>query len=200
MMTRRAFDFYESPAWFIESLLDAEPVHGSVLEPCSGDQAIVRALSSARLAVLTNDINPRRQADHHLDANDGVSWQSFPPVDWVITNPPFSTAFSMLQHAYGHARIGVALYLRISFLEPTLARGPWLEMHPLTRLIVLPRHSFSGDGKTDSVTGAWMVWRHDVPASTAIQIRSKQTVGLDSSRCSRKTTEPADGSTLATTY
>ena len=117
MMTRRAFDFYESPAWFIESLLDAEPVHGSVLEPCSGDQAIVRALSSARLAVLTNDINPRRQADHHLDANDGVSWQSFPPVDWVITNPPFSTAFSMLQHAYGHARIGVALYLRISFLE-----------------------------------------------------------------------------------
>jgi hypothetical protein len=34
----------------------------------------------------------------------------------------------------------------------------WLAEHPPTKLIVLPRISFTGDGKTDSVTCAWYVW------------------------------------------
>ena len=172
---RRACDFYATPSWMVGSLLAAEPIHGSVLEPCCGDHAIVRALASAHRVVRTNDINSTHHADHHLDARDRVSWASFPPVEWVITNPPFVGALPILQHAVAHARVGVALYLRLSFLEPTIARGAWLEAHPPSRVIVLPRHSFSGDGRTDSVTGAWMVWRHG-GATTAIQIRSKQTV------------------------
>ena len=40
----------------------------------------------------------------------------------------------------------------------SMDRGAWLNEHPPTTLIVLPRISFTGNGKTDSVTCAWMVW------------------------------------------
>jgi len=55
----------------------------------------------------------------------------------------------------------VAMLLRLSFLEPTAKvnpRGPWLAECPPSRLIVLPRCSYTGDGRTDSVTTAWMIW------------------------------------------
>jgi hypothetical protein len=51
------------------------------------------------------------------------------------------------------------MLLRLSYLEPTEDRGAWLNSHPPTDLIVLPRISFTGNGKTDSVTCAWIVWR-----------------------------------------
>jgi hypothetical protein len=52
----------------------------------------------------------------------------------------------------------------MSYLEPVENRGVWLNEHPPTTLIVLPRISFTGDGKTDNVTCAWMVWRKDPTA------------------------------------
>jgi hypothetical protein len=50
------------------------------------------------------------------------------------------------------------MFLRLSYLEPVRNRGAWLAAHPPTGLIVLPRISFTGDGQTDTVTCAWMVW------------------------------------------
>jgi hypothetical protein len=54
------------------------------------------------------------------------------------------------------------MLLRLSFLEPTRERGPWLAANPPDLVIVLPRISFTGDGKTDSVTCAWMIWDKDI--------------------------------------
>jgi hypothetical protein len=54
--------------------------------------------------------------------------------------------------------IGVVLLLRLSFLEPTDQRGDWLAENPPDMQIVLPRWSYKENGKTDSVTTAWMVW------------------------------------------
>ena len=79
-------------------------------------------------------------------------------IDFVVTNPPFSLASSILPLAYEHARVGVAFLLRLSYLEPCRDRADWLVQHPLTKLIVLPRISFTGDRKTDSVTCGWFVW------------------------------------------
>lgn len=49
------------------------------------------------------------------------------------------------------------MLLRVSFLEPCNDRAEFLAAHP-PRLFVLPRISFTGDGKTDNVTCAWYVW------------------------------------------
>ena len=55
----------------------------------------------------------------------------------------------------------VALLLRLSFLEGTRKRT-WLRIDPPKLVIVLPRISFTGDGRHDLVVPAWFLWGEDV--------------------------------------
>ena len=89
-------------------------------------------------------------------------------IDWVITNPPFNLAYPMLLKSLLNVRVGVAFLLRLSFVEPTNERGDWLEKNPPTGRITLPRYSFTGDGRSDSVTAEWMIW-YKHRSHTAIQ-------------------------------
>lgn len=163
---RRKNDFYPTPDWATETLLDRHAMKGSsAFECCVGDGAISRVLQKRfRDCVWTNDIVMAGVIDQHykLDAAEAKNWQEhwtgFHGFDWVITNPPFNRAAEIVPLAYRYAQIGIAMLLRLSFLEPVEDRGAWLNQHPPTKLIVLPRISFTGDGKTDSVTCAWMIW------------------------------------------
>lgn len=166
------------------TLLASVPeIGGAVLECCSGGAAIASVLQASGLSVVTNDRRGSLPADFHLDAARASSWRAFPVVDWVVSNPPYSghLCLPIVRAAVAHARVGVAMLLRISFKEPTgtgtrrrrLAtgrivpasepRGPWLAAHPMARELVLPRWSFTGTG-TDSATVAWMIWSQ-VPLS-----------------------------------
>jgi hypothetical protein len=117
------------------------------------------------VAVVTNDINPEYHTDFISDAGDPCSpiWHGLrAPYDWVVTNPPFTDVHRILPLAWEHCQIGVAFLLRLSYLEPARDRAVWLEAHKsfMSHLIIFnPRPSFTGDGNTDSVTAAWMVWR-----------------------------------------
>jgi hypothetical protein len=140
-------------------------IQGTVLEPCAGDMSIARILSAeGGLKVVTNDIDPQRPADHHSDASDPrFATLMAPFIDWVVTNPPYQMPLctEIVANSLRIARVGVAMMLRISFKEPTAKvnpRGPFLEQHPLARELVMPRHSFTGNGKSDSATTAWMIW------------------------------------------
>ena len=103
-------------------------------------------------------------------------WKAFEEqwnFNWVVSNPPFNQAFEILQRAF-ETEANIAFLLRLSFLEPTFQRQEFLAKHPPTKLIVLPRFSFTADGKTDSVTCAWMIWERNKPA-TSITIVTKET-------------------------
>jgi hypothetical protein len=158
---RRANDFYPTPSWAERELDRRVPIVGAVAEPCVGAGDLIRHRTDV---AWTNDIDDAKPATHHMDARSPNAWALFPPCDWVITNPPFNHALAILDSALDRARVGVAFLLRLSFLEPTTGtarhagRADWLAAHPPCRLIVLPRISFTGDGNTDSVTCAWMVW------------------------------------------
>jgi len=154
-MARRTLDAYYTNREATLALLHyLELRRGTaVLEPCSGQGNIARVLTEAGLRVTTNDIDSACPSEHHQD----YLKQPF-HATWIITNPPFSAAFSLLLKAYEEARGKVAFLCRLSFAEPTYERGEWLSQHPSEGLIVLPRYSFTGDGKTDSVTCAWFVW------------------------------------------
>ncbi len=156
MSGRRQFDFYETPPWQTRALLRRSQISGVVLECCVGDRSLAKVLTNCD--VVTNDIDPQRPAEFHLDASLPESWEAFPKVDWVVTNPPFNCALPILQLAHRHARFGVVMLLRLSFLEPTKQRAPWLCEHPPARQIILPRWSYKQNGSTDSVTTAWYVW------------------------------------------
>lgn len=175
-MSRRALDFYETPDWMIRGLLEHVPElgcpvpksarpRGRVFDPCVGDGAITRQLLAARsIELVTNDLDPARPADFHLDARDPRAWKEIEfvagPIDWVVTNPPFDpeALVDILLNALAHARAGVVLLARRSFLEPTRHRGAVLRGMEPDRALITERHSFTGNGKSDSVTTEWLCW------------------------------------------
>jgi hypothetical protein len=173
---RRDLDFYPSRHWAMETLSRRIPIR-DIAEPCVGTGDLIRGRSDVR---WTNDVDPRHDAMFRLDASSPAAWSEFPPVPWVVTNPPFNVAHQILACALAHASEGVAFLLRLSFLEPADSRGEFLARHPPTRLIVLPRISFTGDGKTDSVTCAWMVWKvaYWAAIDPGVEVASKMERGV----------------------
>ena len=161
-MTRRPHDFYETAPWQTRALLRNVPeIGGAILEPCSGDGSIVRVLQEVGHTVRTNDLVPSKQADSALDARERPLYKERP--DWVVSNPPYRmpVCLEIVARAVASAKVGVAMMLRLSFSEPTAKinpRGPWLSRNPVSRQLVLPRYSFTGNDKTDSATTAWFVW------------------------------------------
>jgi hypothetical protein len=162
---RRTHDQYFTPASACEVLKrhwDGWESCSLLIEPCVGDGAIVNAISHPNW--FRCDISPQPDvpvnyvADMSLSESWGAIQQHYGYA--TITNPPFSCAFKILTNALWTCP-KVAMLLRLSFLEPTRERGPWLAKNPPDLVIVLPRISFTGDGKTDSVTCAWMVWDKD---------------------------------------
>lgn len=159
-MTRRANDWYPTETWATQELLQRVPLRGLILEPCVGDGAISKELVARGHTVLTNDLDSQWPADTHCDARELRFWNEI-HVDWVVTNPPFSVAHEILPGAQRCVKKGVAMLLRITYLEPCEGRAGWLARYPPDKLIVLPRMSFTGDGQTDSATCAWMIWTRD---------------------------------------
>jgi hypothetical protein len=179
---RRALDFYPTPAWATRVLLDRLPqIRGRVLECCSGQGDISNALAERdTVSVIENDIDTRCASDFHLDATDPAAWQRMNehagPFDWVVSNPPFSLAPKIVPLAQRYGVRGIAMLLRLSYLEPCLDRVDWLmDWDAHGRVLVLPRISFTGDGKTDNVTAAWLVFG-DVPHGWEVVSKAEATL------------------------
>lgn len=158
---RVPLDFYETPAWQTWVLMRHVDIAGRCYEPCVGDGAIPLAMSMrepGKRFWITNDIDTRWRADSHHDAREEAAWYAASP-DWVVSNFPFNVATDIVKRAHSAAHVGVAVLLRLSWLEPTADRRDFLAEHPPDLLIVLPRVRYNPNSKsTDSVTTAWMVW------------------------------------------
>lgn len=169
---RRERDAYFTPMHAIAALrqIEGESIRGQELvDPCCGDGRMAEQFALHFERMTLNDIAPAIPSDRlaalpsscsvslkHLDATipePGLWWGG----DWVVTNPPWRIASDIAQNAIRNARCGVALLLRLSFLEATKKRQ-WLKRSPPRSVIVLPRISFNGSGKTDSVCPAWFLW------------------------------------------
>ena len=186
-VARAENDFYETPfnntRALIRQIGPALTPGTTIFEPCVGDGAIPMLINRYHTGLRwrTNDINPdRRGRDESTvhtigDARDAATW---PVVDVIVANPPFSDALVMLRHALNHATKIVAFHLRISFWEPTGRpgrpspddRGPfWDQLAAEGRMpsqqIMLPRRKFDPNKRgSDTVTTMWLVWcQHDLP-------------------------------------
>jgi hypothetical protein len=168
-LARRKLDFYPTPGWAADvlwsALMRAPSWPGleafTWAEPCVGAGDIITPRAPRLL--WTNDVDWSREATFHRNACHVDAWEAFPDVWWIVSNPPFNVAHHVVRNALAFMRarptgVGVAMLLRLSFLEPCEDRRGLLEADPPTRLIVLPRISFTGDGHTDNLTCAWMVW------------------------------------------
>jgi hypothetical protein len=166
-LARQPLDFYPTPGLLTWALLDSHRFvpwrnQATVLEPCNGEGAISDVLKESGLFRLvdTADIDETKPAALTMDAADPGAWSRMARYDWIITNPPYNQAPAILPLAYDNCRVGMAMLLRLSYLEPCENRARWLAEHPPAKLIVFnPRPRFRADtGGSDSVTSAWFVW------------------------------------------
>lgn len=183
---RHPLNFYESPSWFTTELLRHVKLSGVIGEPCVGHGAIASLLRvwPYTKQMWTNDIDPHKAADYHLDATLSESWAKFPDCDWICTNPPYSEfAAPIIKNAYHKARVGVAAFLLTSFLEPCDDRADFLQQHPPSLVLILPRFCFRKDKKgkrwaTDNITISCFVWDKRTTEQRIIIRPANQIVGF----------------------
>jgi hypothetical protein len=171
-MARLKNDQYFTPPAIAYPLLDVIDISNQwVFEPCAGDKAIAKVLEIIAIAidgVQTADIDNELTGldDNDFDATAIGHWNEkfmCGHPDWVITNPPYKQpdCDQIIQNAWEFAEEGIAMLLRLSYLEPCQNRAKFLKEANLSNLIIFnPRPQFiPGKKATDSSTVAWFVWR-----------------------------------------
>lgn len=163
---RSEADFYPTPSWCVDRLLEAVTLPGGRwLEPAAGDGAIIRAVNAQR-----NDVRWRvveldsrfNKGLGQLVGKKATTIGSFlelapgGPFDVAITNPPYSLAMPMIEHALAFEARFIVMLLRLNFLASG-GRADFMRTHAPDVYVLPNRPSFSGSG-TDSIEYAWFVW------------------------------------------
>ena len=181
---------YYTPTPIVDALLsriapgDLRHNRRVILEPCAGrarsiaDAAAGWRGAGGKYTVVTGDLDPGADVDHHGDAL-AIDWRSkiYGRYFWrSITNPPFSLAAPLVRHLAEHTEHAITMLVRLSFLEPVEdrldvltgfdAKGPLgrAKTWRISDVLVTPRQKFrqaSGGSSTDSVTTAWVTWMPD---------------------------------------
>ena len=173
---RHRNDNYATPAWCVDRLLEAKPKFwtnaATVLEPCAGDGAIIRATQEFEVVPRGWVAIELRKAKaiwaalkklQYTTPICGDLFKSFPHdehYDLALTNPPFSLAWEMLHFLWKYTD-HICFLLRLNFLGAEY-RQAWLQQH-MPDIYVLPnRPQFAknkeGKWGTDSIEYAWMHW------------------------------------------
>lgn len=168
---RNERDFYITPAWCVDRLLDAMgdelPFYLADefvwLEPCVGDGAIVRAVDAwaerhahTPPTWVLNDIAPQLPSDvpcfRRDYAHPDTTFRKYKP-QVAITNPPFSSCDDIVAGMLADAD-DVLVLQRLAWLAGD-ARARFWATTPFNVYVLPNRPSFTSNGKTDSTDYAW---------------------------------------------
>lgn len=174
--TRKANDFYPTASFFTHLLMAKVPViHGEVGEPFVGNGAIARVLQEYGRVNLawTNDLVAYEgwERDSAIDLSIPANWGEVPILDGHVTNPPFDILNNVwaLENLYAACDKFMGLLVRQTWVHAgcgesgTHPRGEWLEAHPPTKVIVLPRYNWAdstknGRPQADAAAHYWLFW------------------------------------------
>lgn len=162
---REINDFYPTPAWCVERLLDRLPQLrrvGSIIEPCVGDGAILKAMKLPSFFINSGNIagvDVNRAPIGHVWRHYREDFRSFVRSDYkydlAITNPPFDIALEILQAALRISRRTVFLF-RLNFLG-SAKRHPFFSQN-MPDIYILPNRPSFVKGTTDNCEYAWFDW------------------------------------------
>lgn len=162
----RQLDYFPTPPWAAragaELIRDLDPFADTVWEPACGEGHMAEALGEY-FVVSASDIHPfgYGRACDFLAEDDDHDAPYLP--DWIATNPPFRTAAQFVRLGLQRARRGVALLLRLAFLEGGERYSLFYGAEPLTRLAVFAERVPMTLGRWDPVASsatayAWFFW------------------------------------------
>lgn len=187
-----ALDYFPTPPFATRALTEqlaamGEPLEQlTVWEPACGEGYMAAALGEAFDVVRVSDIHP--YGDHAI-IDFPLEAHRAPPCDWIITNPPFSLAEDFIAAALGHATRGVAMLVRLSFLEsegrvaglfrdtpPSLVlvfaeRVVMLKGRLVRRGSIDPFATEAGRKASSATSYCWLVWLIDATPSASAWIR-----------------------------
>jgi len=163
-----SLDDFPTPPWATRALmkygndyLDFWPLY-TCREPAANRGYMARTLKEYFSVVEASDI-------HDYGAGYPIKdflHDDFDNVDWTITNPPFVLAKDFIDRALDTSDVGVAVILRIAFLE---GKKRYLELfkdrppsHVFQFVERVPMVKGKYDPDASSATAyAWFVWRKD---------------------------------------
>jgi hypothetical protein len=160
---REQLDFYPTPSHGTRALLSVERFDGSIWEPCCGDGAISRVLSSAGYYVVSTDLIDRGYG------TGGINFltETTARAKHIITNPPYGRG--MADHFVRHAlRLtaptggSVAMLLDLAGLAHPLRHGLFVSNPPanvyiLDELVCWPANRANAFPAANRF--AWLIWK-----------------------------------------
>ncbi len=181
-----ALDFFPTPPWAVRALvgevlrpqLGAPMSAMSVWEPACGAGHCAIPLAETFGRAFATDVHDWgygavRDLDFSFCGPGEAPW----PVDWVITNPPFTLAAMFARRGLAIARRGVALLLRLQWLEGGERYHQFFAPgapHRASRIVVfaerVPMIEGAWDPEASSATAyCWVIWdKRDVPRGPGI--------------------------------
>lgn len=157
---RPALDFYPTPEFCTQSLLDRETFNKGIWEPACGNGAMSDVLTKNGYGVWSTDIADYNYGQPDVDfLTCGVGWNGD-----IITNPPFKLAQEFVEKALFLNTRKCAFLCKLAFLEGK-SRKAMFETTPLKTVYVFSgRVSMYRNGqKKEKQAGgmiafAWFVW------------------------------------------
>jgi len=104
-------DFFETPSYCVDRLLEVERFYGFILEPCCGTGSISKVLKAKGFDIRSSDIKNYGYGE----VKDFLKITE--KVDNIITNPPYNILNSFMGHCLEISKKKVALLLRTNSLE-----------------------------------------------------------------------------------
>lgn len=162
----RQLDYFPTPPWAARA--GGELIHRFdsrarwIWEPACGEGHMALALAE-RFSVSASDIHPfgHGRVCDFLNEEDDLDAPYLP--DWIVSNPPFRTAPDFIRLGLARARVGVAMLLRLQFLEGAGRHELLYGAAGLTACAVfaerVPITLGRWDPAASSATGyAWFIW------------------------------------------
>ena len=168
-----SLDFFPTPPWATRALvehvlphLDRRDKHCRLQrawEPACGEGHMAEVLREYFRDVLATDI-----ADYGYGDDTGdflAAARPAPGFDWIITNPPFNKSADFVLHSLGLAGTGVAMFVRLAWLESADRYERIFRDHPPSCVAIfaerVPLHKgrWESDGSTMTAY-IWLVWIH----------------------------------------
>lgn len=158
----RKLDFFPTPPWATRAgaeLIRRQDPAAEVVWECACGEGHMAVPLGEYFDVIASDVHPHGFGD----VIDFLAPDADMACDWIVTNPPFRVAGDFLRHGLVRARRGVALLLRLPFLEGAeryhLLHGeqPLTFCAPFSERV--PMALGRWDPELSSATAyAWFVW------------------------------------------
>lgn len=161
----RKLEFFPTPPWAARAtahmLKNFDPYARFIAEPACGQGHFAEPLKEFFSGVLASDVH-----DYGYGVvNDFLVTPDVGNADWVVTNPPFPEAQNFAEIGLRLAKRGVALLVRLSFLE-TIGRYDILFGWPASLVVVfserVPMILGEWDPEADTLTSyCVVVWERE---------------------------------------